>query len=332
MTPEKQGKLLARRIGTYEVDIAGCDSGFSFPGKRLVRLFVDISSNCTAKLFFEDDSGKYVSRAEFMSGKLSDTSIYWGHPEHGVSAKYGVMRDMMPLLISPHQRQIPLMLKRVAGRMDVKDIRLEPSIGSSFTSSSDATDIFSRVCENVSDADESRRLAANIGIAATNRMVACYEEQSRWKAKGGMWMCADKPNVRRYCVLMNYGGYRTLVEDGNGGYRFEPYYLFSWWEEFRNTFPCDNIHFYLVSGDALIQTDTFFGTLSELDAMILTPRLLQKTVGIDGLTEDKRIEGRVDQLMRHPEEFFTRRVWTRVPDVPKNAELRRKLSEAFCLE
>ena len=329
MTPEKQGKLLGRRIGTYGVDVSGDDIGFSFPGRRLVRLLVNISSNCTARLFFEDGDGNYVSRADFMAGRLSDTSIYWGHPEHGVAARYGIMGDLMPLLISPHQRQIPLVLKRADARIDAQSIRQEPSVDALFASNHGAADIFSRVCESDSDADALRQVSSGKSEPGGLKMVACFEERRRCKAKRGAWVCAGKSDERRYCVLMNNGGYHTIVEKGNGGYRFEPYHTFSWWNEFRNLFPCDDTHFYLVADDTMIETITHFGTLAYLDGMILTPRLAQKMTDKDGLPLDKRIEESVDRLIRRPEEFFTRLIWTRVADIPRNEELRRRLYSTY---
>lgn len=330
MTPEKQAKMLDRRIGTYAADIPGDGSGFAVGGKKLVRLFVDISSNCIAKLFFEDESGSFVSSDCFLSGRLSDTSIYWGHPERGVSAKYGVMRDMMPLLISPHGRQMPLMLKRVEGRMDAREIRLEETVHPMHAICDNAGgDIFAKVCEDAAGAEESRRCAPGGEAPATNRMVACYEERSCFRAESGTWVCTGKPNRRRFHVLMSSGGYHTFVDDGNCDFTIEPYYKSAWWDEFRNTFPCGDGCYYKVSGDTIAVTSTCFGDLSILDSMIISPRLCQKTQMGDRLTADRYIEAKVDELTREPEKFFTRRVCERIANVPENGELRRKLSSAY---
>lgn len=329
MTPEKQHKLLERRIGTYETDISECDSGFSLPGKKLVRLFVDISSNCTAKLFFEDDSGNYVTRADFLSGKLSDTSIYWGHPEHGVAAIYGIMGDTMPMLVSPHQRQLPLILKRIDARIDASNVRQEPSVSALFASNRDAIDIFSRVCENDSDAEAMRQESFGMDKPGELKMVACYEERDRYNSKRGTWVCAGRSEARRYRVLMNDGGDHIIVQQDNCGYRFEPCYTFPWCNEFRSVFPCDRIEFYLVNDDTLIETKTCFQYLRDLDGCILRPRLYQKMQGLNGLPLDKWIEGTIDELTRNPERFFTRRIWTRVANTPKNNELRHKLYSTY---
>ena len=294
-----------------------------------MRLFVDISSNGTARLFFEDASGNFVTHAEYLSGKLSDTSIFWGHPKHGVAAKYGIMGDLMPLLISPHRHQTPLMLKRVDASIDVQSIRQEPSVNSLFAFNHAATDIFSRVCENDSDADAARQVSSGKSEPGGLKMVACYEEQGRCMAKRGAWVCAGISDVRRYCVLMNNGGYHTIVWSNNGGYRFEPYYSFPWWDEFRSVFPCDGSEFYLVSGDTLIETTTCFQYLANMDGLILRPRLYQKMQGVNGLSLDKWIERKIDELTRSPDKFFTRRIWTRVANIPENVELRRELYNTY---
>ena len=326
MTPVKQGKLLARRIGTYAVALPERDCGFPLFREPLKQLFVSVSSNGTAKLFFEDRCGNYVSCADFLSGKLSDTSMYWGAPDNGVAAEYGVMRDMMPLLISPRQRQVALMLRRIEGDVDIGKIHLESSIWLFAESCNDTDDVYSRVSENTSDADEVRRWTAVREVPATNRIVGCYKERHLYKCISGTWVDGEKPHRQRYHVLMNTGRYCLVEDDGNGVFRLEPYYTFPWWMEFSNARVCGRSTFYRVRHNELVVVDTRFGTLGFVDDMMLRPAFYQKAPGTGGLSLGAAVEKQVGELVCRPDMFFTKRVCTRIVSAPGNSELLRKLS------
>lgn len=79
VTQITQEKMFARRRGTYVADLGEDAERWRVRlGKNVRRLFIDVSTNKIARVFFECADGEYVTCSEFLKGRMSDTCFFWG--------------------------------------------------------------------------------------------------------------------------------------------------------------------------------------------------------------------------------------------------------------
>ncbi|MBQ9431271.1 MAG: hypothetical protein IJU44_06940 [Kiritimatiellae bacterium] len=327
VSPEKQKMLADRRRGVYAVELRDMDSWFTLPGGFPKRLLVDVTTEGTARMCFEDYDGQIVSCRELLNGKLSDESIYWGDTGHGVSARYGIIRDVMPMLISPHKRQITLVLKRQDKCAELQNVRLLPTIWQLCSINDEAEDIFSRVCEEDDDAVTARACAKSGTCPVPCKMVACY-------VTGMGCHDADKKECTvdlrpRYIVLKNNGGFYRIVGNKDDAFSNEFYLLFEWWREFNSAVHCDDTDiFYAVRRDSIARVLIPFSLSRCLDQMIITPEYFKQIHGKGMPSQDKLVGDKIDVLLREPGKMFSKTEYVRIQNTPQNKELRHRLDAA----
>lgn len=321
MTFRKQHALAKMRVGTYMTFLHDEANEFMIPTGCPKRLFVSVTTNDLVMLFFEDSEGRLVSRHDFLEGKISDESFYWGHPMHGVAARYGILRDTMLLLISPRWRQIALVLKRQNVRTG--EIKKLADIKCLAEMDCGTADIFSMICETEVEAAEARLLASTGGRPSAVRTVAFYAED----ANIGSAHCRVHERVDRsheFMVMRNDGEFRRIMTCVDGTMKSQPYLLFAWWNEFDGTAPCQTGLFYAVRRNSISTVGTAFEISRHFDQMVIMPSFYQRNPEKICFLEDC-----VKRLLDEPMKLFWKKRYIRIANEPENMELRAKLDNIF---
>lgn len=326
--------MFERRKGTY-VNVPEDDLR-SLPFVKGIcprRSYIKIADPDHVSLFFEDTGGRRVSCRAFMRGTLTDCCFFWGDPDCGVLAWYGVADNTMAVLVSPGSKVIPLHYIRVedpetAGEITIEMVEDQDLLTGISDSDTDPVDVIG------TDADW-RKAAKRIqkeGLASpfaqnAQRLNAAYyvmalgTRQINWLTNwhGGGW-------THLYMRLSADGELRYVLAEN--GKRFEQWGIGDpekpWWD-------------YLRPGSDRYANTTWILTEDTLTERICYVMVLSSRIdGCISASESASISDKMQQyfekllepLTPSPNRWFSTRVFKRLDPLPGNERLRRSIDDA----
>lgn len=329
VTHEVQEKMAERRRGIYvssSQELLGWLSAQL--GKKVRRFFIDIACDNRVKLVLECDDGEYVSSRDFLEGRMSDTSFYWGPPDRGVAARYGVLQDYLPVAFCPQKRPETFVMKKWSGTLDVGKVRLVPSLIRFCEGCEQGEDLFNLVCETESAA----RLARKRSLDEESAIVVAYyvRELNRKAERNSEKVQAGNESPARYWVLTSTGTFWIFQSDVSSRFQWMPYLSCAWWSEFEGNVGVlgGNVLLHDVRRDEIIVIDTVFGLSQSLDSRIITPGYFRHKIPGKVETLGEQLDRSIARELRKPEEMFLKSRYRRLKDTPENKQLRDGLVQA----
>lgn len=331
VTQITQEKMFARRRGTYVADLGEDAERWRVRlGKNVRRLFIDVSTNKIARVFFECADGEYVTCSEFLKGRMSDTCFFWGDAGNGIAARYGVLGEYLPVAFSYRTHPKVHVLKRLSGSFDTRNVGVVPHLIPLCGDCVSSNDVFSLVCETESAARITRLRARREDFSEDSEYVAYYVRERPHRLDRASVTSRDASLPEHYWVLTTTGTFWTFDGDGVSRFRRCPYLRFAWWEEFEGTIPpIGNILLHDVSRDKIIEIDTVFGLSQSLDARIVQPGYFRARFHDSDLTIGEKLDQTIASETKKPEEMFLKSTYRRLKDVDEDKNVKKGLADAI---
>lgn len=319
--------MFKRRAGVYCTTLQSDTVPF-FRAKGLRKLYVDVASTNRVAMFFEDSSGQMLSCDELMQGKFMAECFYWGPPKDGVAAWYGIVNEVLTLVVSPHGAFSCFVLKRTSKEFDEQSIRLVQTSGDSGFQGIPSPDrrrqtVIRKVCsgECCAKAVEDGLTEHRCAHGAGDKTAACYVLSSGIKKIRGIsgW---DVGGWTDLYLLFKYDGRLTFIlgKDGND--------FSMWWPEEDDWTECfsgkrPNVA-WRVSHDVIVQNSVYFGPSSSIDDYLLYPPDY-KWGGMHRMNPKPELDRSAEEYCSDGYQKFEQRVFVRLEASDSNAELVRKL-------
>ncbi len=302
-------------------------------GIRPVRSYIEIKEPDHVSLFFEDAAGKLVSCRKLMRGMLTDCCLYWGDPECGVLAWYGVVENAMAVLVSPGVKAIPLHYVRTEALKGDRKVSFVDDGELLAGISGVGKDPIDAVYKEVEERVLAKRLRT-MDFAARGERIGTHQKTVYYVMELG---------TRQINWLTNWNGggwthlYMRLGDDGvmryvlaADGKRFEQWGIGDpekeWWDWLR---PGRDRYRY-TDGTWILSDDT----ITELFSPVMLVSLRMDdciTVSESASVNDKmkrHFANLMESVIPHPKRWFSTKVFKRLNPTPENGELRRSIDDA----